>query len=491
MTLSRRTGFLLLGAGLGLALLFFVLRPTYPNYDSYYTLIWGDELARGNLPDYDVFRTPTPHPLSTLLAALLSPFGGAADRILVLITLASFVALIAALFRFTQILLGSLIALIAALVVLTRTDLIFFSTRAVVDVPFLALIFWAAVLELQKPRRGGAVMALLILAGLLRPEAWIFSGAYVIWLAWSGEGLRFDWSVFLKWTGIALIAPFLWLLSDLIVTGDPFYSLTSTREVAGQFGRDRGVMSAIGSIPDYVGGNEKIVNVVAGGLGGVFALFLLRRRALMPLALVGIGGLVFLLVAAAGLSVIPRYLVIPSLIFNLCVAVALAGWTLAEYPLAGRIGMALAGFALLLGLFRAPSYLKDLQKLNGQTFFVREQYRDLKAILEDPRVVPLLRDCGPITTPTHSAIPVIRYETGLGKEDLQASINQERPPAAGLLLVGETFNFEPAAARATSGPASASARKWWSNYPLEGFELVARNPKWRVYARCDSEASAA
>ena len=88
--------------------------------------------------------------------------------------------------------------------------------------------------------------------------------------------------------------------------------------------------------------------------------------------------------------------------------------------------------------------------------------------------------------PTHSAIPVVRYETGLGKKDLEASINQDRPPTSGLLLIGETFNFEPSAARATSGPTSASARKWWSNYPLEGFELVARNPKWRVYARCEN-----
>ena len=65
----------------------FVVFQTYPNYDTYYTLVWGQELGDGQLPDYDVFRTPTPHPLSTLVAWAMAPFGTASDRILVLASL--------------------------------------------------------------------------------------------------------------------------------------------------------------------------------------------------------------------------------------------------------------------------------------------------------------------------------------------------------------------------------------------------------------------
>src|SRR3546814_17370956 len=65
-------------------------------------LIWGDELSRGELPDYDVFRTPTPHPLSTLFAAGASFLGGAADRFMVLVTMGSFLALEGMMFRLTQ-----------------------------------------------------------------------------------------------------------------------------------------------------------------------------------------------------------------------------------------------------------------------------------------------------------------------------------------------------------------------------------------------------
>jgi hypothetical protein len=89
-----------------------------------------------------------------------------------------------------------------------------------------------------------------------------------------------------------------------------------------------------------------------------------------------------------------------------------------------------------------------------------------------------------MTTPTHSAIPVIRFETGLPKTDFVPSINQPSPPERGLLLIGNTFNFEPSAARSTSGVSERSARKWWSNYPLSTFRFVAGNSHWRVYENC-------
>ena len=476
---TRRNGLLLLAAGAVVALAVFFARPTYPNYDSYYTLIWGEQLARGQLPDYDVLRTPTPHPLATLVAAGLSRLGGAADRVLVLISLASFLALLALLFRLTQLLLGTLVGLVAVAVLLTRTDLEFFTLRAVVDVPFLALVFGAAVLELARPRRGWPVLALLTLAGLLRPEAWVLAGAYVLWLAPAVPRARLP-----GYAALAASAPLAWLVADWVVAGEPLYSLTSTREVAGQFQRQRSVPAAIGLIPDYIGANEKIVNVVAGGLGSLLALWLLRARAALPVALMTIGVGVFLAIAAVGLSVIPRYLAVPSLLFNLGVAAAFAGWAIVRDGRVRRVALAMAVLATLLAAWRAPAYVKDLRRLNGQTYFVAQQHQKLKAILDHPDVVPLLRSCAPITVPTHSAIPVIRYETGLPKGVFEASIEQRRPPDRGLLLLGQTFNFEPIAARTKAGASEKSAQKWWSNYPLSTFRPLAGNDRWRVYERC-------
>jgi hypothetical protein len=466
-------------AGLVVLGLFFGLH-TFPNYDSYYQLLWGQDIAHGRLPDYSVFRSPTPHPLSELVGLMLSPFGLAADRLMVLITLVAWVGLLWAIYRFTKHLLGTLVAAVAVLVMLTRTDLEFFALRGVVDIWFLFFIFAAAAMEVHRPRRGMPVMLLLVLAGLLRPEAWVLAGVYVLWL-FPQTGIRGIWPYVL----LAAAAPVIWVAWDWIVTGKPLYSLTSTRETAGEFKRDRGVVEAIKLVPDYIGANEKIVNVIIGGLGSLTALWMLRKRALMPVALMAIGLVTFLAIAAAGLSVIPRYLAVPSILFNLGVAVALTAWLVVREPRrVHRLLVALFVFTLLVGAWRAIPYSKDFRKLHGQQTFVKGQHIALKAILDDPRVVPLLETCRPITTPTHSAIPVARFETGLPKTAFVPSIAQDRPPDHGLLLIGNTFNFEPSAARSTSGVSERSARKWWSNYPLSTFKFVSGNSHWRVFAKC-------
>jgi hypothetical protein len=164
--------------------------------------------------------------------------------------------------------------------------------------------------------------------------------------------------------------------------------------------------------------------------------------------------------------------------------VALFGWTLVTERRARRVAIGVAIVSVLLIAWRVPAWVNDFRKLHGQTLFVKRQHQYLKSVLEDPAVVPLLQRCRPLTVPTHSAIPVIEYETGLEKKDLQATIAQTRPPSQGLLFTDITFNFEPAAARSVTGISAASAQKWWSNYPLSAFKFAAANPFWRVYANC-------
>ena len=51
------------------------------------------------------------------------------------------------------------------------------------DLPFAALVVGAVLLEAQRPPpRGSPVLVLLALAGLLRPEAWVLSGLYWLYL---------------------------------------------------------------------------------------------------------------------------------------------------------------------------------------------------------------------------------------------------------------------------------------------------------------------
>ena len=74
-------------------------------------------------------------------------------------------------------------ALLAAAIILTRQPVLVFGVRAYVDIPYLVLVLGALLVETRRPRAGLPVLVLLGLAGLLRPEAWLFAAAYVGWLA--------------------------------------------------------------------------------------------------------------------------------------------------------------------------------------------------------------------------------------------------------------------------------------------------------------------
>src|SRR3954451_15511623 len=159
-------------AGIG-ALAWLIFSRAFVNYDTLYALIWGRDLAHGRTPDYDVTLAPTPHPLAEAVGLVLSPLGedGAYAGMLLLAMLA-FGALVWGVYLLGAQCFGWAAGALAAFVVATREPFISQGVRAYVDVPFLALVVAAAVLEARRERRGTPVLVLLGLAGLLRPEAW-------------------------------------------------------------------------------------------------------------------------------------------------------------------------------------------------------------------------------------------------------------------------------------------------------------------------------
>ncbi len=88
-----------LGALALAALVVFIAFPTYPTYDSFYALLWGRELLHGQLPDLAVYRAPTEHPLAIAFGAFCSLFGASGARLMIAGSLASFVALVAGMYR--------------------------------------------------------------------------------------------------------------------------------------------------------------------------------------------------------------------------------------------------------------------------------------------------------------------------------------------------------------------------------------------------------
>src|SRR3954453_1238531 len=195
----------------------FIVYPTYPNYDSYYSLIWGRELLHGVKPSFDGYRTPTEHPLARAFGALRSIVGNPADRIMVGATLGSFVVLAAGLYQLARASFGTLVGLAAAALLCTRFDFPFLAARAYIDIPYLAFVVWAAALESERPRRGTPVFVLLACAGLMRPEAWLLTGLYWLYYVWPSTT---TWATRIKFAALGAVAPVVWVAVDALATGD-------------------------------------------------------------------------------------------------------------------------------------------------------------------------------------------------------------------------------------------------------------------------------
>jgi hypothetical protein len=233
--------------GGGALALWLVFRHGFANYDTFYSLLWGNEIAHGHSPDYSAALPPTPHPLATLFGVLASPLGDGAQTAAVVVAFISLAAIGYLVYRLGELWLNRAVGLLAAAIVLTREPILDYGSRAYVDLPYIAFVLGALVVELRKPRSGWPVLALLGLAGLLRPEAWLFSAAYLIYLAYTDPerpkgkltpiGQLFDPGALLPLTVLAAVAPFAWAIFDLVVTGDPLYSLTGTQDTVSTLDR--------------------------------------------------------------------------------------------------------------------------------------------------------------------------------------------------------------------------------------------------------------
>jgi hypothetical protein len=393
-----------LGAFALAAVTLWALAPTYPDYDAYEHLVWGRDLIHGAAPGFETFAAPTQHPLYLALSALLSLMGQGADRLLVLVTVLSLVALTAGTYALGRGLFGTWPGAAAAFFVGSSFAFLLYAVRAFVDVPFLALVVWAAALEVARPRRGAAPMAMLACAGLLRPEAWVLAGLYWLWCL-----PRRDLRARLGLLVLVVAAPVVWALIDLAVTGDPLFSLHSTSSLAEALGRERGLRHVPSAFVTFLADVARPPVAAAGVIGLVLAV---RRygweRMAVPLALLGAGALTFAASGVAGLAILPRYLTVPAVALCLLAGYAVLGFTSLEPgPVRERWRRAAIG-ALVIGVAFFAVKAASFNRLRDELRFIDATHEQLSALLIDPQVQAGLR-CGPVTFPTYRLVPDARW----------------------------------------------------------------------------------
>jgi hypothetical protein len=501
------------------ALIWLVFNHGFVNYDTIYALVWGDEIANGQSPDYGAPIPPTPHPLATLLGVLLAPFGADAEPITVAIAFISLGALAYLTYRLGERWFGWPAGLLAATIVITREPVLSNGVRAYVDIPYIALVLGALLVETKRPRAGWPVLALLALAGLLRPEAWLFSAAYVIYLAYtrfapgvvgalraahrSKSGLAqvvaptrrdrvnrvllpiahaFRQPAFLWLVALAALAPVLWILYDLVFSGDPLYSLTGTRDTVETLGRDTGLFDWIRYFPRRLGEILREPVLLGAAVGGVFTLWFLRDRARLGAVAGFLAAAAFALLAIAGLAVITRYAMLAAVILAIFCGAGVFGWmNLPEDHRARPWWLGSAALVVLAFAIFTSGQVDRLVNLED-SIAVQEQIRDdLKEIADSGEIDP---GCEPIAVPNHRPVPLLALWLDRRPSDIVTAVREvdgklvRVEPEKGYFIdpandeVEENFTLDP------NDPGELTA-------PVpDDFIPVEENPSWVLWARC-------
>jgi hypothetical protein len=451
------------------------------NYDSFYALVWGDDLAHGRLPEFDVPVAPTPHPLSNLVGLVLSPLGDAAETVFLALVLLAIGALVVGTFRLGEALFSRPVGMLAATIVVTRVPLLNFGIRGYLDLPTIAFVVWAAVLEARTPRRGTPVLVLLTLGGLLRPEIWGFAVAYWVW--WSIGNP--DWARRFRMLLLALAAPVIWCVCDWLVTGDPLWSLHGTSELAADLGRRTGLGALPEVMPRRLGEILRLPELIAAVAGAIAGLVYLRRQTLLVLSIAMLNGLAFVAFAIAELPLLGRYLFLSSVMLSILASLAALGWTaMPKKPRYPRFNWMVLGLFLLL-VFAVVFPLQQVGRLTDLRTDIAardEVQADLRELVQRPESQRAIDACSPFYVPNHRPVPELSYWTDTRPRDIEAIgpvVSQDGvfvSPADN--EVAELSVLDP------RDPKPLGAEVPEPGAGPAGYVEIARNRSWVLYAGC-------
>jgi hypothetical protein len=445
----------------------------YAGYDASWSLVWGRELAQGGLPSYQSVIAPTPHPLANAVAAVLSALDDGGEDALVGLTYLSFAGLLAGAWTLVARLWWWPAGCAAALLLATRGLLDREVAFASLDLPFLALVVWAGVLEAHRPRRGEVVLAVLALAGLLRPEAWLLSLAYLAWIGRAGGGR--DWGDLRAAALLTVAAPVLWTLSDLVITGDPWHSLTGTRDLGADLDRPTGFSTALRAVPSSLADLMGALPLGAGLLGLVAGLLLAPRRVALVLGALCCGVATFLAIGLAGLPVLLRYLLLPAAMLSLSAAVGLTLPKLVRGGIRGVAAAMVSAAVAALLIASVPGTIDDVRAARAFSLARGNVHADLRALVATPAFRAAAMRCPQIRVPDFRTRPVLLIDAPI--DPARIVVGNLADGERGLLLTYATAQTARIFNLGAPGEAPLQA------LPAAG-RLVARNESWVAAAVC-------
>lgn len=392
------------------------VRYSYPGFDPVLHLAWGRLLAHGQVPEFSGTLPAIKHPYYLLISTVLAPLGpGTAMNGYLFVSALACIAVLSLVAAIGLRLGGVWTAVMAIVLTALSSQIVFLGTIATVDIPYAALVLICVWLAALGPRRNALpILALLALAGTMRPDAWGLATIYALGLLLTRPRKR----TVLAAVCLAAIAPLAWMAMDLALTGDPIDTLHQ-QERGSDAGkaltdlypaaeRKAGVEhNRLGWLP----GGERLEPILdamrfliglpiffLGGLMLLRAVAALRRRgppvagsreafALSLSAVILASMAVELIPSVAGLPVQPRYMLPAGLALIL-----LAASTLPQVRRSPALAVTAAIAAVLIAL-QIPYQVDTVSANTAMARAQRRQEGELTKLITAPRVKRDLTRC--------------------------------------------------------------------------------------------------
>ena len=199
--------------------------------------------------------------------------------------------------------------------------------------------------------------------------------------------------------------PLIWVALDTAVTGHPLFSLQHTNGLAEELGRTKGVLQVPHATRAFLISLDKAPVVLGAIAGGALALFITPKRTVMVFALLIIGIATFFAVGIAGLSIIDRYLLVPSLMLMILAAVAIGGWTMLREGVRWRRAWAVGAAALVIyGIVFTALHVR-VTSFEANLYYRGDVHNALSQILDNKKVRAAMRTAARSRCPTTSTSP--------------------------------------------------------------------------------------
>ena len=192
------------------------------------------------------------------------------------------------------------------------------------------------------------------------------------------------------------------MLHDLLVTGDPLHSWLDTRENAQELNRITGIDHVPTTMPRRLGEILRESGLLAAAIGGVLALAWRRRERGVRIGVAAgvVAVVAFCILAAGGLPIRTRYLMLTACILAVFAGAGLFGWMTVEDRRHRRWWAWLSAVALLAVLVTAPNQVDRIRSLRAA---LSTQVHIQDSLGEAVEQAP----CEPYVVPNRRPVPLV------------------------------------------------------------------------------------